>query len=61
GNFLNSLGDYRLMKLSPRLDKLNILKIIPTSGDHQISIKIGFHKYKEIDIKNMISDIRESI
>ncbi|MBP7902206.1 MAG: hypothetical protein KA015_05265, partial [Spirochaetes bacterium] len=42
GNFLNSLGDYRLMKLSPRLDKLNILKIIPTSGDHQISIKIGF-------------------
>lgn len=58
--YFDEMGHYKMIKLSPHLEKLDILKIISTSGEAGISIKSSFHKYDKNDIEMIIQDIKRN-
>lgn len=60
--FFNDIGSYRSNKISPILEKANILKVTLTNSDSIItSLKSGFHSYTDKQIKEIKRDIKNGL
>jgi len=61
-DFLQKLGSYRANRISPILEKSNILKVnLLGNGDFDLSLKSCFHSYTEKNINEIIKDIKNGL